>query len=69
MTRTDAFLFAIKKALEEHRGYIDRCEVKSLQLTVVLSSEGKAKVDLSQRTESTVVGCFEGNGRMEKYAF
>lgn len=69
MTRTDAFLFAIKKAVEAQRGYIDGCEVKSLQVTVVLSSEGKAKVDLTPRTESLVSGCFDGNGRMEKYAF
>lgn len=69
MTRTDAFLFAIKKALEEHRGYIDRSEIKSLQVTVILNSEGRARVDLSPRTETTVIGCFEGNGRTEKYAF
>lgn len=69
MTRTDAFLFAVKKVVEQQRTFIDSCDVRSLQITVSLNREGVANVNLTHRTEDTVVGCYEGNGRLKKYLF
>lgn len=69
MTRTDAFLFAVKKVVEQQRVFIDSCDVRSLQITVSLNREGVANVNLTHRTEDTVVGCYEGNGRLTKYVF
>lgn len=69
MTRSDAFLFAIRKVIEQQRNFIDACDVKSIQVIVALNSEGKANVNISHRTEDTVVGCYNGNGRYDKYLF
>ena len=69
MTRCDAFLFAIKKVMEQQRPFIDSCEVKSIQVTVSINKEGVANVNVSHRTEDTVVGCHQGNSRFDKYAF
>lgn len=69
MTRADAFLFAIKKVLEGKRAFIDSCDVKSIQLTVSINSEGKASVNMTHRTEDTVIGCFDGVQRIERYNF
>jgi hypothetical protein len=69
MTRTDAFLFAIKKTLERQREYIDRHEVKSIQLVISLNRNGEASVTLSPRTEDTVVGCYEGHARVTRHEF
>lgn len=69
MTRTDAFLFAIKKVLTAHRTYIDGAEVRSIQLTVSLNSEGKANVTISPRTEDVVMDCYDGHARSERYVF
>ena len=69
MTRTDAFLFAIKKVVEQRRAFIDACDVRSIQLTVSLNRDGQANVNISHRTEDTVVGCYQGNGRYDSYNF
>lgn len=69
MTRTDAFLFAVKKIIEQQRAFIDSCDVKSIQVTVAINGEGKANVNISHRTESTVVGCYDGNGRVDRYVW
>lgn len=69
MTRTDAFLFAVKKVVEQQRHFIDSCDVKSLQITVSLNRDGQANVNITHRTEETVVGCYQGNGRWDKHIF
>lgn len=69
MTRTDAFLFAVKKVLDGQRGLIDSCEVRSIQITVALNRDGQANVHITHRTEDTVVGCFDGAKRLERYDF
>lgn len=69
MTRTDAFMFALKKVLEQHRTYIDGQEVRSIQLTISLNRDGDANVVVSPRTEDTIVGCYEGHSRIEKFSF
>lgn len=69
MTRTDAFLFAIRKTMERQRSYIDQHEVRSIQLIISLNQKGEASVTLSPRTEDTVVGCYEGNARVSRYEF
>ncbi len=69
MTRTDAFLFAVKKVIESRRAYIDQFGVQNIQLTIALNKAGDASVMISERAEDVVVGCFEGNGRVSKYSF
>lgn len=69
MTRTDAFLFAIRKVLDGKRSMIDACEVRSIQITVALSKDGQANVNMTHRTEETVIGCFDGVKRLERYDF
>ncbi len=69
MTKTDAFLFAIQKMLDQQRQFIDACDVKSIQLTVALNRDGQANVVMNQRTEDVVLGCFQGNSRNDRYAF
>lgn len=69
MTKTDAFLFAIRKMLDQQRQFIDTCDVKSIQLTVALNRDGQANVVMNQRTEDVVLGCFQGNSRNDRYAF
>lgn len=69
MTRADAFLFAIKKVIDEQRALIDGHDVRSIQVTVSLGNEGKANVHISHRTEHTVVGCYDGIRRHDRYEF
>ena len=69
MTRTDAFLFAVKKVVEQQRSFIDGADVKSLQITVSLNRDGQANVNMTHRTEETVIGCFDGIKRMDRYNF
>lgn len=69
MTRTDAFTFAIKKVMEGKRNFIDTCDVKSIQITVSLNKDGQANVNMTHRTEDTVIGCYDGVRRLDKYAF
>ena len=69
MTRADAFLFAIKKVLDSKRNFIDACDVRSIQLTISLNREGQANVHMTHRTEDTVVGCFDGIKRLDRYNF
>ncbi len=69
MTRTDAFAFAIKKVMESKRNFIDTCDVRSIQITVSLNKDGQANVNMTHRTEDTVIGCYEGVRRMDKYSF
>lgn len=69
MTRTDAFAFAIKKVLEGKRAFIDAADVKSLQITVSLNKDGQANINMTHRTEDTVIGCFEGVRRLTRYDF
>lgn len=69
MTRTDAFSFAIKKVLEAKREFIDGAAVKSLQITVSLNKDGQANINMTHRTEDTVIGCFDGVRRLTRYDF
>lgn len=69
MTRTDAFLFAIKKIVDQQRAFIDGYDVRSMQITVSLNRDGQANVNITHRTEETVIGCFDGNKRMDRYNF
>lgn len=69
MTRTDAFLFAISKVMEQQRQFIDACDVKSIQVIVSMGREGQANVNISHRTEDTVVGCYEGTKRHDRFKF
>lgn len=69
MTRTDAFLFAIKKIVDQQRAFIDGYDVRSMQITVSLNRDGQANVNITHRTEETVLGCFDGNKRMDRYNF
>lgn len=69
MTRTDSFIFAIKKMLEEQREYIDSFEVKNLQINVTFNREGTASGFVMPKVEQTVVGCFEGYARRNGYVF
>lgn len=69
MTRTDAFLFAVKKVMEQQRTFIDACDVKSIQMTVALDREGKASVNISHRTEDTIMGCYDGIKRHDRFSF
>lgn len=69
MTRADAFLFAIKKVMEGKRAFIDSCDVRSIQLTVSINKDGQANVNMTHRTEDTVIGCFDGVKRLERYNF
>lgn len=69
MTRTDAFIFAAKKVIERQRGYLDGANVRSIQLHISLDENGKANVTVTPRTEETVVGCYDGNARIERHQF
>lgn len=69
MTRTDAFLFAVKKIVETRRPYIDKFDVRTIQLTVSLSKDGNASVVINEKSEDIVIGCFDGNSRVSKYSF
>lgn len=69
MTRTDAFLFAVKKVLDQQRNFIDSCDVKSIQVTVSLNRDGQANVKISHITEDTVMGCYEGTKRHDRFLF
>lgn len=69
MTRTDAFLFAIKKVIEGKRSYIDSFDVRNIQLNITISKDGVANAVISQRSEETVVGCLEGTARIDRYSF
>lgn len=69
MTRSDAFLFAIKKMMEQHRAYIDSHDVRSMQLTISINKAGDAHVVISPRSEDTVMGCFDGAKRLDRYDF
>lgn len=69
MTRTDAFIFAARKVIERQRGYIDGSNVRSIQLHIALDEHGKANVTVTPRTEETVIGCFDGNAKVERYSF
>ena len=69
MTRTDAFLFAMKKVIEGKRTYIDHFDVRNIQLNITISKDGVANAVISQRSEETVVGCLEGISRIDKYSF
>ena len=62
-------MFALKKVLEQHRTYIDGQEVRSIQLTISLSKDGNANVVVSPRTEDTIMGCYDGHSRIEKFSF
>ena len=69
MTKTDALIFACKKVLSDRRAYLDTHDVKSIQLTVTLNSKGDAHVLMNERSEATVIDCFEGHARVGKYEF
>lgn len=69
LTRTDAFLFALKKVIEQHRAYIDSSEVRSLQLTIALNREGQANVTVSPKAEHTVIDCYDGPKRHDRFIF
>ncbi len=69
MTRTDAFLYAVKKVVERQRAYIDSVDVRSIQIHITLDHNGKANVVMTPRTEETVIGCYEGNTRVDRYQF
>lgn len=69
MTRTDAFLFAVKKVMDQQRTFIDGCDVKSIQVTVSLNRDGQANVNISHRTEDTITGCYDGVKRHDRFSF
>jgi len=69
MTRTDAFLFAVKKVLEKRRAYVDSGDVKSLQLTFSMHANGSINVVVDMRAEDVVRDCYDGYGRMDRYDF
>jgi hypothetical protein len=69
MTRTDAFLFAIKRAMEKRRAHMDVTNVQSLQIGITLSRDGQANVTIQTKEEYTVVDCFEGTARVDRFMF
>jgi hypothetical protein len=69
MTRTDAFLFAMKKVIEGKRTYIDSFDVRNIQINITISKDGIANAVVSQRSEETVVGCLDGVRKVDRYSF
>lgn len=69
LSRTDAFCFAVKKALEKQRAIIDECEIRSVQITIALNRNGQANVTVSHRTEDVIMGCYDGYSRNDGYIF
>lgn len=68
-SRTDAMIYACKKVLSDHRQFLDTHNVRDVQLTITMNAQGEAHVTTSHRTETMVIGCFEGQARLERYQF
>lgn len=68
LSRTEAFLFAIKKSLEARKD-IDGTDVNHMQIIVSMNREGHANVSISCRTETVVSHCLQGYARHDRYDF
>lgn len=69
MTRTDALLFAINRAVECERKYIDGRDIRSVQIGVTLDKSGQAHVTIQGKTEHTVIDCYDGSKRLDRFLF
>lgn len=69
MTRTDAFLYAIKKHLEKNRAALDLSDFNKIELAISLNREGNAHVVMLAQVDGMVMGCLDGNSRVDRFSF